>query len=353
MADDVSNKYNPYNPYTSDWYRWEKEYGTRNEEDEKTTRYNANKSAGYVNPFPMYDEHGEISEEWMKWERYNTDKTNTKPSPDISLADYWKMNEESWNKAHTVVDVTETPQTGPINQNPQGIEIQGAPSHNIGRANTQTPSKNVYQKYQDALNVLRDLSDQNKEWAGLGGSKQIYEAMKNAWAGQKAAGQWKINQPERRPYEGVSGIAGDMKYSGLSQGQAARLEAQVGLQGAQTAPATVARQTMFDALQARIDNQLKLQGAQSDQTRTMRLKQMILEKQAQQLDLKTKYEALDTQYMNSMISIFGQTFANALSTWDQYNQKKQYGQDWAQSAAYNTGSYINSRNWDKNYQYVE
>jgi len=344
------------------------------EELEKTLRFNNNRSIR-ANPF----DYG--TEEWEKWERFNTNMTDVstpefekaleaaeraKRENHVSSVYADKLQEEWERKNDDIPNETKyydykkdlPPMVnGPVETGDEKDILDQqrrdniASQHNRGAAKyTQAVStKNAYQKYQDWLRNLDYARNLNKEWEGMGGSREIWESLKGNLSGQMAAGQWQMNKPERRPDEGVSGTAGDFKYSGVSQGNAARLEAQVGLQEAQVSPGNAARESMFAALQDRVNKQLDLQAVQGQQSREMALRKMIFEKQNNELKLSHMKDQIDTQYMNSLISAVGGTFANAINAWGQYSNqqawKKQASTGWAQNQLDNSVANYNYKAW--------
>ena len=106
---------------------------------------------------------------------------------------------------------------------------------------------------------------------------------------------------------------------------------------------------MFAALQDRVNKQLDLQAVQGEQSREMALRKMIFEKQNNELKLSHMKDQIDTQYMNSLISAVGGTFANAIKAWGQYSNqqawKKQASTGWAQNQLDNSVANYNYKAW--------
>lgn len=304
MPDDPSSKYNPYNPFTEEWEKYEK--AQRNKE-----------YAEYVdNPL--------------------TPRQPVTPS-----------------YPQEVPSLPGFPNSGVIGGD--SIPLQSTQFHTMG-AERYPKDTNAYNGYYGQKMWDKSFADIAKMMRQEAGKTKedvpeylvnIYNNMKKAYAAQKAQGEWRFGN-ERRPDEGVSGNAGDVKYSGVTSAQAQRLQNQVTRQDTMNAPAQVARQSMFDALQARVNKQLELQGIQSEQSRDLALKKMIYEKQAGELKLEQMKDQIDTQYMNSLISTIGNTFANAYTAWNQRNTMRQYGSDYAKDALQNSlPGFANT--WNTNY----
>lgn len=307
--------YNPYTPYTKEADIWEESYG-RNRDRESVNK-------------------GMAEEDAKRLAKYWRDKQNQNA---LNTEDQRVLD---WQTAHnTVVNDKAEEKAGRTQEWIQRNHLQGQ--------EIASPSMNGYQQYGQWLQSLRKAYEYAKEYDYT----DLQKSLQNAFRGQQAQGMWKFGN-ERRPDEGQNGVAGDVRFSGVTGAQAQRLQNQVTQQETLNAPAQVARQSMFDALQARINKQLNLQDLQSEQSRDLAIKKMIYEKQAGELKLKEMKDQIDTQYMNSLISTIGNMFGNAIGAYGMWDRKRRAAAEvWPEQQLSNSAAKF-TNTWNTNYTFLE